>query len=211
VKTEEQGQVTVDAFALENLGGLDALPGGRDLDQDALTADACRVIQCDDAVRLLDGGIGVVGEPRVHLSGNAPGNDGQDLFAEGDGQPLESKIRDFLLVRAFAQLIARIFQHAVHNGLILRHLRRGGNQRGLVVRPADETSPSLQCRRCRQPQQCIGAIVQADSWALFLLGRGFPSMRSTAIVYRFFRCGNVNAVSPRGGFRIKTSQQPLHE
>jgi hypothetical protein len=131
VKTEEQGQVTVDAFALENLGGLDALPGGRDLDQDALTADACRVIQCDDAVRLLDGGIGVVGEPRVHLSGNAPGNDGQDLFAEGDGQPLESKIRDFLLVRAFAQLVARVLQHAIHNGLILRHLRRGGNQRGV--------------------------------------------------------------------------------
>ena len=35
-EAEQQGEVAVDAFLLEHLGGLDAFPGGGDLDQDAL-------------------------------------------------------------------------------------------------------------------------------------------------------------------------------
>jgi hypothetical protein len=78
-----------------------------------------------------DGGFGVVGEARVDFGGDAAGDDGQNLFAEGDGQPLEGEVGDVLVGGAFAQLVARVLQHAVHNGLILRHLRRGGNQRGV--------------------------------------------------------------------------------
>jgi hypothetical protein len=40
VQAEEQGQVAVDALLLEDLGGLDALPGGGDLDEDASRGDA---------------------------------------------------------------------------------------------------------------------------------------------------------------------------
>ena len=85
----------------------------------------------NDAARLRDGGVGVVGEARVHFGRDAAGNDGQNLFAEGDGQPLEGEIGHGLVGGAFAQFVARILQHAVHDGLILRHLRRGGDQRGV--------------------------------------------------------------------------------
>lgn len=43
---EEEGQVAVDAVvALEDLGGLDTLPGGGDLDQDAVLGDALLLVQ----------------------------------------------------------------------------------------------------------------------------------------------------------------------
>ena len=40
VQAEEQRQVAVDAFLLQHFGGADALPGGGDLDEDAVAADA---------------------------------------------------------------------------------------------------------------------------------------------------------------------------
>ena len=91
---------------------------------------ACVVLR-DDVARLRDGGRGVVGEARVDFSGDAAGNDGQDLLAKGDGQPLEGEVGDGLVRCAVAQFLARIQQHAVHDGLILRQLRGGGNQRGV--------------------------------------------------------------------------------
>jgi hypothetical protein len=43
---EEEGQVGVDAVvALEDLGGLDALPGGGDLDEDAVLGDALLLVE----------------------------------------------------------------------------------------------------------------------------------------------------------------------
>jgi hypothetical protein len=43
---EHEGQVGVDAMvALEDLGGLDTLPGGGDLDQDTLLADALLLVE----------------------------------------------------------------------------------------------------------------------------------------------------------------------
>jgi hypothetical protein len=44
VQAEEQCEVAVDAFLLEDLGGLDAFPGGGELDEDALVADAGGVV-----------------------------------------------------------------------------------------------------------------------------------------------------------------------
>ena len=40
VQAEEQRQVAVDAFLLQHFGGANALPGGSDLDQHAVAADA---------------------------------------------------------------------------------------------------------------------------------------------------------------------------
>ena len=84
----------------------------------AMMLRACAMVAC-----------GVVGEARVHFRRDAARNDGQNLLAEGDGQPLEGEVGDGLVGRALAQFLARVHQHAVHDGLILRHLRRGGNQR----------------------------------------------------------------------------------
>ena len=55
VQAEEQGQVAVDAFLFELLGGLDALPGGGELDEHALVADAGSVILLDDVAGGGDG------------------------------------------------------------------------------------------------------------------------------------------------------------
>lgn len=54
-KGEEEGKVAVDAVvALEDLGGLDTLPGGGDLDQDAVLGDALLLVQlgCVSAIRV---------------------------------------------------------------------------------------------------------------------------------------------------------------
>lgn len=46
---EEQGQVGVDAVvALQDLGGLDALPCGGDLDQNALLGDTLLLVELKD-------------------------------------------------------------------------------------------------------------------------------------------------------------------
>ena len=44
-EAEQQRQVAVDAFAFQHLGGADAFPGGGDLDQHALAADARGFVQ----------------------------------------------------------------------------------------------------------------------------------------------------------------------
>jgi hypothetical protein len=49
VQAEEQRQVAVDAFLLQDFGGADALPGGGDLDEDAVAADAGLVVLRNDA------------------------------------------------------------------------------------------------------------------------------------------------------------------
>ena len=134
MQPEEQSQVAVDAFLFENFGGANALPGRRDLDEHVIAANACGVILLDNAARLRDGGIGVVRESRIDFRRDAAGHNCQNLLAERDSQPLEGEIGDRLVGGAFAQLVARVLQHAVHNGPILRHLRRGRDQRGVGSR-----------------------------------------------------------------------------
>src|SRR5471032_99730 len=68
---EQQGQVGLNAFLFQNLGGTDAFPGGSDLDQYAVAADAGFVVQLDQTVRALQYGVSVERKARVHFSGNA--------------------------------------------------------------------------------------------------------------------------------------------
>ena len=93
VETEEEGHVAVDAFLLEDLGGLDAFPGGGELDEDALAGDAGGLVLRDDVAGGLDGLLGVVGEAGVDLGGDAAGDDLEDLLAEGYGEGLEGEVR----------------------------------------------------------------------------------------------------------------------
>ena len=96
---EEEGHVAVDALFLEDLGGADTLPGGGELDEDALAGDAGLVVLGDDVVGGGDGALGVVGEAGVDLGGDAAGDDVENLAAEGDGERLEGQFRDLLVGR----------------------------------------------------------------------------------------------------------------
>ena len=131
VQAEEQREVAVDAFLLKDFSGADAFPGRGDLDEDAVAANAGVVVLLNDGAALSDGGLGVVGEAGIDFGGDAAGNDGQDLLAEGDGQAFEGQVGHVFIGCAFAQLLARVEKYAVDNGLVLRHLRGGGDQRGV--------------------------------------------------------------------------------
>ena len=121
---EHEGQVAVDAvLALELVGGLDALPGGSELDEDARLVNAgllvelvvlsvlCTIVRVvavltyvDDAKSLLDGDVLVKGETGIDLGGDLAGNDLQDLATELDEEVVEGDVD--LLVDLLAVLLA---------------------------------------------------------------------------------------------------------
>ena len=86
--SEQQRQVAGDAFGLQGLGGLYALPGGGDLDQHPLARDAGKAVQLDDLARPEDGALGVEGQAGVDFGGDAARHDAQDFAAEGHQQPV---------------------------------------------------------------------------------------------------------------------------
>ena len=120
VETEQQGQVAMNAFFFKHFRGADAGPGGGDLDQNVIAADAGLVVLRDDAARLVDGRLGVEGQAGVDFGGDAAGNDFQDPLAEGDGEAFEGQLGDILIAGVLALFVAGFFQHAVDKLLILR-------------------------------------------------------------------------------------------
>lgn len=94
--------------ALENLGGLDTLPGGGNLDQDAVLGDALLLVELgrvselssretedayiDDLEGLVDGSLGVKGELGVNLGGDTAGNDLENLLAKLDEEAVEGVV-----------------------------------------------------------------------------------------------------------------------
>ena len=98
---EHEGQVAVDAvLGLQDVGSLDALPGGGDLDEDALLGDADLLVEFDDVQGLVDRGLGVEGEAGVDLGGDLAGDDLQDLLAELDEKVIQGGVD--LFVEGFA-------------------------------------------------------------------------------------------------------------
>ena len=84
-EAEEKGEVAVDAvIALELARSLDTLPGGRDLDEDALLLDADGVVERDELLGLGLGRFLVVREARVDLGRDTARDDLQDLLTELD-------------------------------------------------------------------------------------------------------------------------------
>lgn len=63
--TEQQSQITVDAFPLQHLGGADPLPGRCQLDQYPVLGHAAFVVERDQLVSLVDAGLGVKGATSV--------------------------------------------------------------------------------------------------------------------------------------------------
>jgi hypothetical protein len=118
-KGEHEGQVAVDSvLRLQDVGGLDTLPGGGDLDQNTVLGDALLLVELrksamsrrlfirsgsaylDDVKGLVDGSLGVEGETSIDLGGDLAGNDLEDLLAELDEKVVESSVD--LLVNSLA-------------------------------------------------------------------------------------------------------------
>ena len=82
-EAKEQGQVAVNpVVTLELARSLDTLPCRRDLDQDALLLDTDRLVERDELLSLSLGAFLVEREAGINLSGDAAGDDGEDLLAE---------------------------------------------------------------------------------------------------------------------------------
>ena len=96
----------MNTFLLQHFGGADAFPRGGDLDEYVIAAYLGLVVLRDNAAGLRDGGFGVVGKASVDFSGDAARNDGEDFFAECDGEVLESEVGDVLVARTVAQFLS---------------------------------------------------------------------------------------------------------
>lgn len=79
-------------LALQDLGGLDTLPGRRKLDEDALLANANRLVQVDDVQSLVNRGLLVERETGVDLGRNLAGDDFENLLAELDEEAVEGGV-----------------------------------------------------------------------------------------------------------------------
>lgn len=110
-KGEHKSKVGVDAvLRLQDVGGLDTLVGGGDLDQDAGLVNASLLVKlqsvsgCDseggfyeathvnDAEGLGNGGLGVEGETGVDLGGDLAGNDLENLLTELDEEVVKGAV-----------------------------------------------------------------------------------------------------------------------
>ncbi len=93
-EAEEEGQVAVDAFFLQDFGGFDAFPGGGDFDEDALAGDAGLFVHADEVAGFVDVGLGVEGEAGVDFGGDAAGDDFEDFEAEGDDEAVHDAVEE---------------------------------------------------------------------------------------------------------------------
>ena len=137
-KREQQRQVAVDAAPLQSLGSADAFPGAGDLDQHAVDVHALGLVQLDQALGARHRGFGVERQARVHLGGDAPGDQRQDLAAKAHQQPVDHLV----------QRLAAVARHGVGQqrgvfGLLHRlqdQRRVGGGVARLVLRDLPEVA-----------------------------------------------------------------------
>ena len=153
VEAEEQGDVAADALGLEDLGGLDALPGGRDLDEDPVLAHPLSgpkgnlrkrrpasgaasfrrwsrfhllFVEGNDLVGLGDGSFCVEGKASIDLGTDISRNYFGDLSAEGNSESVGC-IRNLILDRH----ALGAFDCLVHKIRELRIAHSGQNKRGI--------------------------------------------------------------------------------
>ena len=109
----------MDAFALQLGSRLDAFPGGGDLDQHAVAANACGLIERHQATGAGHGGSGVKRQACVDFSRDAAGHDLEDLQAKAH----QHLVDDLALRRA------PVGGHGVgQQGRVVRLLHRLQNQ-----------------------------------------------------------------------------------
>ncbi len=120
----------MDALALELLGGADAFPGGRNLDEHTVFWHARLGIELDEAARLGDGARGVERQARVHLGGDAPSDVLENLAAEEHEEPLHGR-----LGLAFAAF-ERLLDQGTEAGVLRRRQQERGIGGGVLGLPA---------------------------------------------------------------------------
>lgn len=92
LEIKEQRHVAVDAvLRLENLGRLDPLPGGGQLDEDSILGDALLLVEGDERQRLSDAGLRVEGQTGVDLRRHAAGDNLQNFLAKNDKNTIHSQ------------------------------------------------------------------------------------------------------------------------
>ena len=79
---EKQGEVAVDAVALENFRRADAFPRRGDLDEDAFAPDAVLRVKLDEVAAFGDQRVGVERHMRIGLGGDAAGHNLQNFQAK---------------------------------------------------------------------------------------------------------------------------------
>jgi hypothetical protein len=77
---------------LQDVSGLDTLPGGGDLDENAVLGDTSLLVQLDDVQSLINGGLGVERPASINLGGNLSGDNVENLRAELDEQVVEGGV-----------------------------------------------------------------------------------------------------------------------
>jgi hypothetical protein len=81
---ENQSQVTGDSLLFENLSGLDSLPSGGNLDEDAGLVDTDLLVKLDNLAGLGKGGLGIERETGINLGRDVSGNNLGDLNTKVD-------------------------------------------------------------------------------------------------------------------------------
>lgn len=76
--------------SLKVLGSLDTLPGGGNLDEDAILVDTGLLVETNDLLSLGDGGLLVEGETGIDLGGDTARDDLEDLNTKVDQQLVQS-------------------------------------------------------------------------------------------------------------------------
>ncbi|MNI79042.1 hypothetical protein D3C73_1354730 [compost metagenome] len=85
-EVEDQRQVALDALTLQFAGRANALPGGGELDEEALTWNARRLVQCDQAPGLGQACLLIEGQPRIDLARYPAGHVLQQVAAQSNDQ-----------------------------------------------------------------------------------------------------------------------------
>ena len=116
----------MNALLFQDLGGFDAFPGGGDLDEDAIAADAGLAIEADQLAGFGDRGFGVKAQAGIDLGGDAAGDDFEDLLAEGDADFIEGFAHHLFGGGRRAADLAGFAQGGVDQVLVGRNL--GGRQ-----------------------------------------------------------------------------------
>jgi len=93
---EDEGHVALDFVFEQRLARLDALPGGGDLDQNAVGADACLFVEGEQSFRPLYCFVFVEGQPCIHLRGHESLDFLEDLHTERHAEVVVDQINKIL-------------------------------------------------------------------------------------------------------------------
>lgn len=92
---KEEGHVGSDAFLLELLASLDALPRGGDLDVDAVLIEATGFVEVDKAASLCHSCLSIVGQTSITLRTNATWNNRKELLPNASSEAINSTYRSY--------------------------------------------------------------------------------------------------------------------